>query len=51
MSRKSVLGCISLGFFAIVGHVAALYLSELFGGMQKRVGLARESAAEPESFF
>lgn len=51
MSSKSVLGCKSLGFFPIVDRVAALYLSELSGGMQKRAGLVRESTAEPGSFF
>ena len=41
----------TLGAVGLTPEVAELYPAELSGGMQKRVGLARAIAAEPEIIF
>ena len=40
-----------LGLVGLSADVGKLYLAELSGGMQKRVGLARAIAADPEIIF
>ena len=40
-----------LGLVGLTADVGALYPAELSGGMQKRVGLARAIAADPEIIF